>query len=89
MSVARMKKLVHAGPADLGTTGMGTEARARKAAPHDQQPEGLNGPAAGRMDLAAAPRVQAALHATKEPGPNGRAASAQKAARSDQMVIAR
>ncbi|MCB0768362.1 MAG: hypothetical protein KDB95_14230, partial [Flavobacteriales bacterium] len=68
-----MKKLVHAGPADLGTTGMGTEARARKAAPHDQQPEGLNGPAAGRMDLAAAPRVQAALHATKEPGPNGRA----------------
>ena len=87
MSVARMKKLVHAGPADLGTTGMGTEARAPKAAPHDQPQERMAG---GRMDLAAvAPRVQAAHHATKEPGPNGHAASAQKAARSDRMVIAR
>ena len=82
-----MNKHVHAGPADLGTTGMGTEERARKAAPRDQPQERLAG---GRMDHGAAvPRVQAALHATKEPGPNGRAASAQKAARSDQMVIAR
>lgn len=87
MSVARMTKLVHAGPADLGTTGMGTEARARKAAPHDQPQEKQ---AAGMKDLAAAvPRVQAAQHATKEPGPNGHAASAQKAARSDRTVSAR